>query len=126
MSRTKTALRALPVLLLALALSACATRLGRNFDDAYAQQIKPGETTREEVLANLGRTQLISRSGDEETWTYAYYEGRNAAYNLMHMLGLRDAETTQAVGKQKRLIVVFKGDVVKDSVFREELPVANR
>ena len=71
MIKTIDAAKACTAIVLAIALSACATKLGRNFDDVYAQQIKPGETTKEEVRTKLGRPVLLSRSGDEETWTYA-------------------------------------------------------
>ena len=108
-------------ILLAIALSACATKLGRNFDDVYAQQIKPGETSKEEVRQKLGRPAILSRAGDEETWTYAYYVGRNLGFDVWDMFGGADPET-QGQGSQKRLIVNFKGDVVKDSKFAVELP----
>ncbi len=109
-------------ILLAIALSACATRLGRNFDDVYAQQIKPGETTKNEVREKLGRPALLRRAADEETWTYAYYVGKTLfGYNISDLFGDPDPETLDQ-GSQKRLIVTFKGDVVKDSKFAVELP----
>jgi outer membrane protein assembly factor BamE (lipoprotein component of BamABCDE complex) len=115
------AAKACTAILLAIALSACATKLGRNFDDVYAQQIKPGQTTKEEVRQKLGRPAILSRSADEETWTYAYYVGRNLGFDVWDMFGGADPET-QGQGSQKRLIVTFKGDVVKDSKFAVELP----
>ena len=63
----------------------------------------------------------MSRSGDEETWTYAYYVGRNLGFDVWDMFGGADPET-QGQGSQKRLVVTFKGDVVKDSKFAVELP----
>jgi outer membrane protein assembly factor BamE (lipoprotein component of BamABCDE complex) len=111
------------VVLLAISLTACATKLGRNFDDRYAQQIKPGETTKQDVRKNLGRPALLSKAGDEETWTYAYYAGK-LFYNYSLGFGDEDLET-QGQGSQKRLVVTFKGDVVKDSRFAVELPKAN-
>jgi outer membrane protein assembly factor BamE (lipoprotein component of BamABCDE complex) len=115
------AAKACTAILLAIALSACATKLGRNFDDVYAQQIKPGETTKEEVRTKLGRPAILSKSGDEETWTYAYYVGRYLGFDIQDMFGGVDPET-QGQGSQKRLVVTFKGDVVKDSKFAVELP----
>jgi outer membrane protein assembly factor BamE (lipoprotein component of BamABCDE complex) len=109
------------LVLLAISLTACATKLGRNFDDKYAQQIKPGETTKQEVRQKLGRPALLSRAGDEETWTYAYYAGK-FFYDMG--FGTYDPETL-GQGDQKRLVVTFKGDVVKDSRFAVELPKAN-
>jgi outer membrane protein assembly factor BamE (lipoprotein component of BamABCDE complex) len=121
MIKTIAAAKACTAILLAIALSACATKLGRNFDDVYAQQIKPGETTKEEVRTKLGRPVLLSRSADEEIWTYAYFTGRNLAFDFADLFGGVDPET-QGQGSQKRLIVTFKGDVVKNSKFAVELP----
>ena len=105
-------------LLLAVTLSACATRLGRDFDDAYAGQIKPGETTKAEILGKLGTPSLVTGTAEGEIWTYAYYEGRD--------IFLFGGEDIQKHRKQKRLIVAFQGDSVKDSQFRWELPLPDR
>ncbi len=122
MIKTIDAAKACTAIVLAIALSACATKLGRNFDDVYAQQIKPGETSKAEVRTKLGTPVLLSRSGDEETWTYAYYTGRNLAFDdVFNVFSTVDPET-QGQGSQKRLIVTFKGDVVKASKFAVELP----
>ena len=118
MIKTMNAAKAGIAILLLVALSACATKLGRNFDDAYARQIKPGETTKAEVSEKLGRPALLRRSGDEEVWTYAYYEGRGA---LGYMFGTIDPEF-QDQGSQKRLTISFNGDSVKESKFVVELP----
>jgi outer membrane protein assembly factor BamE (lipoprotein component of BamABCDE complex) len=124
MTRTTNAAKACFAILLAVALSACATHLGRDFDDAYAQQIKPGQTTKAEVREKLGQPPLVSRKGDEETWTYAYYKGRGVGSGIMDALGFTDANL-QGRGAQKRLTVTFNGDTVKDSRFKVELPVTN-
>ena len=102
-------------MLLAISLSACATKLGREFDDNYAKQIKPGETTKAQVSQKLGKPPLRKTAGDEETWTYAYYKGEAS---LGAMLGYADPNQ----GSQKRLTIRFKGDVVQDSKFVVELP----
>jgi outer membrane protein assembly factor BamE (lipoprotein component of BamABCDE complex) len=123
MIKTMNAANMCIAILLATALSACATKLGRNFDDAYAQQIKPGETTKAQVREKLGRPAgLLRMSGDEEIWTYAYYEGRGA---LGYMFGTVDPEFGQQ-GSQKRLTVSFKGESVKESKFLVELPRSER
>lgn len=106
-------------ILLAIVLSACTTTLGRNFDDVYAQQIKPGETTKAEVLGKLGRPSLRRGTGDEETWTYAYYRGGG----FTTWFGLTDEEIQGGIGRQIRLVVDFKGDVVKASKFTQEIPI---
>ena len=122
MIKTIAVAKACTAILLAIALTACATKLGRNFDSKYAQEIKPGETTKQEVLQKLGRPALLRRSLDEETWTYAYYVGKTFfGYNISDIFGDYDPEI-QDQGSQKRLIVTFKGDVVKDSKFAVELP----
>ena len=123
MSKTTDLAKSCLVVLLAVSLTACVTKLGRDFDDKYAQQIKPGETTKEEVRKKLGRPALLSRAGDEETWTYAYYVGK---FFYSYSIGFGDGDPeTQGQGDQKRLVVTFKGDVVKDSRFAVELPKAN-
>ena len=96
--------------------------MGRNFDGAYAQQIKPGETTKAEVREKLGRPAMLRTSGDEEVWTYAYYEGRGA---LGYMFGTIDPEFGDQ-GSQKRLTISFKGDSVTESKFVVELPRSDR
>lgn len=124
MIKTTNAARACFAILMAIALSACATRMGRDFDSAYAQQIKPGETTKTEVREKLGRPPLIARSADGEIWTYAYYRGRGALA-LMDMLGWTDAEDRDQ-GSQKRLTITFKGDSVAESKYVVELPRSGR
>ena len=57
-------------------------------------------------------------TGDEETWTYAYYIGGG----FLNWLNLSDEDPQYGLGKQKRLIVVFKGDVVQSSKFTQEIP----
>ena len=125
MNKTIGVVKACAAVVLALALSACVTKLGRNFDDAYSQQIKPGETTKAQVLEKLGRPPLVSRTADEVTWTYAHYEGRGMWYNILDIFGMTDADI-QGQGKQKRLVVTFKDDVVKDAKLIQELPIVYR
>jgi outer membrane protein assembly factor BamE (lipoprotein component of BamABCDE complex) len=122
MIKTRAAAKACTVILLAIALTGCATKLGRNFDSTFAQQIKPGETTKQEVLQKLGRPPLMRKSLDEETWTYAYYVGKTMlGYTITDMFTEYDPETMDQ-GSQKRLIVTFKGDIVKESKYAVELP----
>ncbi len=124
MTKTIHAAKAGMAILLAILLTACATKLGRNFDDAYAQQIKPGQTTKTEIREKLGRPPLVRGSKDQETWTYAYYEGRSWGFKIVDMLGFTDADEAQ--GTQKRLVVDFKGDVVRAAKFTQELPELDR
>ena len=105
-------------ILLAVGLTACVTRLGRNFDEAYAQQIKPGETTKTEILGKLGYPPLRKGTPEEEVWTYAYYYGGG----LRHWIGVSDEEYQHGLGKQIRLVVEFKADVVRTSKFTQEIP----
>ena len=115
-----TAIKAGVALSLAILLGACATKLGRDFNEEYAQQIKSGETTKAEVLGRLGRPALRKGGKDEETWTYAYYTG-GGMFNWFNNW-TTDADPQYGFGKQKRLIVVFSGDVVKSTTFRHEIP----
>ena len=107
--------------LLAITLGACATRLGRNFDDVYATQIKPGETTKAEIHGRLGTPAVASRAGEEDQWTYAYYEGLGAVGGLGQWFGRVDPSNPNG-GQQKRLVVTFKGETVKAAKFTRELP----
>jgi outer membrane protein assembly factor BamE (lipoprotein component of BamABCDE complex) len=125
MTKTMNAAKACTAILLAIALTACATELGRHFDDAYARQIKPGETTKAEVVEKLGRPPMRRLTGDEETWTYAHYKGRGLGLGFLDTMGLSDEDLQRGgLGEQKRLVVIFKGDVVQSSKFTQELPVA--
>ena len=62
MTKTMNGVRACTAILLAITLAAFATVLGRDFDDAYAQQIKPGATTKAEVVERLGRPKAAERT----------------------------------------------------------------
>lgn len=110
--------RACVAIALAAALTGCAVSLGRSFDEAYARQIKAGETTKAEVLGKLGRPALRNTTADEETWTYAYYDGPG----VLGRWTASSEELQDGLGKQSRLIVVFKGDLVKSSKFTQEIP----
>lgn len=126
MIKTMNAAKVCTAMLLAIMLAACATKLGRDFDDAYAKQIKPGTTTKAEIREKLGRPPLVNGPADEEVWTYAYYEGRGVAYGLLDWIGLSDVDPQEGPGRQKRLVVLFKGDVVKSAKFTQELPAVYR
>jgi outer membrane protein assembly factor BamE (lipoprotein component of BamABCDE complex) len=104
---------------LAIGLAACSTTLGRNFDETYAKQIKPGETTKTEILGKLGRPPLRRGTPEEEVWTYAFYEGGG----FKNWFGHTADEYQAGLGKQIRLVVTFKGDVVRVSSFTQEIPV---
>ena len=124
MTKTMNAVKACTAIVLAITLTACATVLGRDFDDAYAQQIKPGATTKAEVTDRLGRPPMRKLTGDEETWTYAHYKGRGLGFGLFDTWGLSDEDLQRGgLGSQNRLVVTFKGDVVQSSKFTQELPL---
>ena len=110
------ATRSWAAVILAIVLTACATKVGRDFDNTYVAQIKPGETTKTQVREKLGPPPLVNKVGDDEVWTYAYYEGGGIVYNVsLVMFG-----TTDPPGKQKRLNITFNGDSVKDVRYVEE------
>jgi outer membrane protein assembly factor BamE (lipoprotein component of BamABCDE complex) len=106
------------VVLAAITLGACATKYGRDFDDAYARQITPGETTKADVRNKLGRPPIVSREGD--VWIYGYYE-RDGTATLKNWFGQSDPNNPLGA-QQKRLVVTFNGDKVKEARFIQELP----
>jgi outer membrane protein assembly factor BamE (lipoprotein component of BamABCDE complex) len=108
--------------LLAITLSACATTLGRDFDSAYAREIKPGATNKAEIRSRLGRPGHVIRGPDEDTWTYAYYKGGGASATVKGWFGMADP-INPFEAQQMSLVVVFKGDTVKEARFRQELPL---
>ena len=110
--------RAGAVVLLSGTLAACATTLGRNFDEKFAQQIKSGETKKADVLNALGNPPLRRTTGSEETWTYAYYTGPG----FINWFNVSDEQLQYGLGNQKRLVVVFSGDVVKSAKYTQEIP----
>jgi len=118
----KGTLRAFIAVSLTIVLAACATRLGRSFDEQYAQQIKAGETTKAEVLSKLGRPVLRKGTKEEETWTYAYYTGPTGLFTWIQYVG---EDPQYGLGKQTRLVVSFAGDVVKSANFAREIPIPN-
>ena len=63
------------VLVSAAALSGCAT-VGRNFDSTSLDWIKSGQTTKMEVLAELGQPFRVGMDSGRRTWTYGYYRYR--------------------------------------------------
>jgi len=115
MTRAIHAVRAGAVVLLATTLGACATQQsGRDFDDAYAQQIKPGVTTKAEIRGRLGRPAVVQSTDnhDQDIWTYAYYKAGGSTWWTFDPMK----------AQQKRLVITFKGDSVKEARFMRELP----
>ena len=112
MNKTIRVARASGAVLLAITLSACVTQLGRDFNEAYAEQIKPGETTKAEIRRALGRPVAVDRGSEEDIWTYAYYKGSGVIF-----------EFGTGTGQQKRLVVKFSGEKVKEAKFNRELPI---
>jgi len=112
--------KACVVLFLASVLAACSTTLGRDFNSEAAQQIKSGETTKEEVLAKLGRPSLRKGNKEEEIWTYAFYTGPG----LIRWINVNNSteEAQYGRGNQKRLVVTFSGNVVTSSSYAVEIP----
>jgi outer membrane protein assembly factor BamE (lipoprotein component of BamABCDE complex) len=121
MNKTIHAARAGAAVLLAITLSACATRMGRDFNDDYAREIKPGETTKAEIRSRLGRPVYVSRGSEEDVWTYAYYKGGGVGVEIRNWFGRPDPINPFG-GQQKSLVVTFKGDTVKEATFKQELP----
>ena len=107
---------------MAIALAACGTTLGRSFNEQYAQQIKSGETTKEQVLGSLGRPVLRRVAGGVETWTYAYYDGPAVWTSWISSTTEDEYGIRTQSGRQARLVLVFKGDVVQSAQYTQEIP----
>jgi outer membrane protein assembly factor BamE (lipoprotein component of BamABCDE complex) len=127
MTRTIHAFRAGVVVVLTIMLGACATKLGRDFDDSYAQQIKPDETTKADVHRKLGRPLLVQATDDhdQDVWTYAYYEGGGMWVTVSNWFGGLDP-TNPYGAKQVNLVIRFKGDKVREATFNRQLPLPDR
>src|SRR5262245_17282282 len=125
MTRTIHAARVGAIVLLATTVGACATKLGRDFDDAYAQQITPGVTTKAEIRSRLGVPPLVTATADHDhdTWTYAYYSGGGFGFWLRSWWTFDP--NNPLGGEQKRLVITFKGDSVQEAKFTRELPPPN-
>lgn len=57
---------------LATVLAACGTTSGRNFDLSSARGIRPGLTTKAQVISYLGQPYTRASKNGAETWTYSY------------------------------------------------------
>jgi outer membrane protein assembly factor BamE (lipoprotein component of BamABCDE complex) len=121
MNNTIHAAKAGTAVILAITLCACATKQGRDFDSAYARQIAPGQTTKADVRNKLGRPALVSRAGVEDVWIYGYYEGGGMSAAMKSWFGQADPNNPLGA-QQKRLVVTFTGDSVKEATFKQELP----
>jgi outer membrane protein assembly factor BamE (lipoprotein component of BamABCDE complex) len=65
-----------PFLVLALAsVLGCAT-IGKNFDSTQLSWLKNGETSKAQVLENMGPPWRVGTDSGDLTWTYGYYEYR--------------------------------------------------
>ena len=103
-------------MLLAISLTACATSMGRTFDEDVAKEIKAGETTKAQLIERLGQPALVHGPVAAEVWTYAYYRGPTFSY---FDLGAQNR------GIQKRLVIKFKGEAVAESQLTQEVPAPN-
>ena len=117
MTKTINTAKACFAIALAIMLTACASSMGRKFDETYAQQIKSGETTKTEVLSKLGRPVFRRGPADEESWIYAYYDRP-----MFYWPDTTSEDFQYGLGRQTRLVVEFRGDVVKSSTFTLEIP----
>ena len=122
MNQTIHAARMGAAVLLAVTLGACATQQGRDFDATYASAIKPGETTKADIRNKLGRPVLVTHGGEEDVWIYGYYEAGGLGVTFNRWFGQTDPNNPLGA-QQKRLVVTFKGDSVKEAMFKQELPL---
>ena len=110
---------------LAIGLAACSTTLGRPFNENYAKEIKSGETTKEQVLRALGKPVTRRVSDGAETWTYAYYSGPAVWTSWISSTTEDEYGIRSQSGRQARLVVQFKGDVVQSANYTQEIPQRN-
>ena len=64
----------------------------------------------------------MSRGGEEDVWIYGYYEGGGMSVTLKRWFGQTDLNNPLGA-QQKRLVVTFKGDNVKEAKFAQEFEI---
>lgn len=99
-------LRIWTLALLACTLVGCASpgiSIGRPFDDHYVAELKPEETTKEQVRARLGEPWRQYTTQVAETWTYSYSDDFSPA--------------PAARGRHQLLIIAFKGERVSEFAY---------
>ncbi len=75
------------ILLLIVGLAGCATS-GRKIDQAAADQIEKGKTTKEQVIALIGSPESISRSSNgDTTYIYNYTRATAKPINFVPIVG---------------------------------------
>jgi outer membrane protein assembly factor BamE (lipoprotein component of BamABCDE complex) len=108
-------LRIWTLALLTCTLVGCASpgiSIGRPFDDRYVAELKPEETTKEQVRARLGEPWRQYTTQVAETWTYSYSDDFSPA-----PAARGTAEGVDARGRHQLLIIAFKGERVSEFAY---------
>lgn len=95
-NRMKTFLRAATIGL-AIALAACATQGGVQYDPTVVQSFKVGSTTQADVISKLGQPQMRSSNENSDggsTWTYAYAKSEQDGRKYIPIIGPSMAKTS--------------------------------
>lgn len=97
-----------------LVLAGCAST-GRKLDEAKINQIKKGQTTREDVIKLVGSPdQMMRTASGETTFTYTYFRATAKASSFIPIVG---AFAGGADVQNQMLMVTFGPDnLVKDYV----------
>ncbi len=105
-------LRAILAFALLGLLTGCMS-VGQKVDEAKVDQIKKGETTREQVVSLLGPPGHTTRNADGEvTFIYSFLRSTPSAQNFIPGVGLLAGSTN---AQQQLVTVVFRPDgIVKD------------
>ena len=109
MGTTTRAMTVLALVMASMFVGGCAISVGHEFDSSYVDQIKIGETTKQDIRREIGEPHAITRNGKTETWEYMHYQGGNFAQNMASGLGGRDIKA-----HDDELSIMFAQGVVSD------------
>jgi len=108
--------------ILALFLVGCATAGGRKIDSSAADKIKKGVSTKEDVVALLGKPQLESEHDGISIFTYIYQETQVQLNPLalvpINTLGMGASAQNSGTRKTDKLTVKFTPDGVVSDISR--------
>ncbi len=101
------------VVLLVLVINGCAT-VGRPIDPASMDKIKPGETTKTQILQWFGKPDGVTRLSTGEVWfTYTYVKATTNPAAFIPIIGLFFMGTDT---ESQSLVVMFGPDEVVKNV----------
>ena len=108
----------LKLLVLSIAISIVSgcggSLIGKKFDAAYAQEIKAGQTTKDEIRQRLGPPKNISYTNKNETWMYMYVARPGYFKTMGRTFAGRPMDSETQV-----LHITFQGNIVKNFRFNQ-------